>query len=229
MAEKWIQDRHYLMVPFDDKDRAKRLGAKWDFEKKKWYYTGDDGRRFAEWIPPEAAKVSDLSEEQQQMIALAKEGRNVLVDACIGSGKTTTIQTLCNEMTDKQILYLTYNRLLKVDAKSKITENNVTVTNYHGFASMILRNAGISSGVAELIQTLLANSEKIVIPRYDLLVIDEYQDIDREISEMLECIKDQNPGIQIVAVGDMKQKIYDKTTLNAAEFISDFLEDFERV
>lgn len=229
MTERWIQDRHYLMVPFDDKDRAKRLGARWDFEKKKWYYTGNDGRRFAEWIPPEAAKVSDLSEEQQQMIALAKEGRNVLVDACIGSGKTTTIQTLCNEMTDKQILYLTYNRLLKVDAKSKITENNVTVTNYHGFASMILRNAGISSGVAELIQTLLANSEKIVIPRYDLLVIDEYQDIDREISEMLECIKDQNPGIQIVAVGDMKQKIYDKTTLDAAEFISDFLEDFERV
>lgn len=230
MDEIWInEERHYLMVPYDDKDRAKMLGARWDINKKKWYYTGEIDHRFDKWVPQPAAKLSDLSEEQQEMIRLAKEGKNVLVDACIGSGKTTTIQTLCNEMTDKSILYLTYNRLLKVDARNKITEDNVTVTNYHGFASMILRNAGISSGVAELIQTLLKNSDRICIPHYDLLVIDEYQDIDRVISEMLECIKEQNPDIQIVAVGDMKQKIYDKTTLNAAEFIDEFLDEYEKV
>lgn len=34
MAERWIQDRHYLMVPFDDKDRAKKLGARWDFKRR---------------------------------------------------------------------------------------------------------------------------------------------------------------------------------------------------
>ena len=40
----------------------------------------------------------ELSLEQKHLIELAKEGKNVLVDAYIGSGKTTTIQTLCNEI-----------------------------------------------------------------------------------------------------------------------------------
>lgn len=109
-------------------------------------------------------------------------------------------------------LYLTYNKLLKVDAKSKITTKNVTVTNYHGFASKCLQKANIPSSVSELILTFLKNSDKIKLPIYDVLIIDEYQDIDSEISDMLECIKSSNPEMQIVAVGDMKQKIYDKTT-----------------
>ena len=30
--------KHYLKVPYNDKEQAKRLGAKWDKNKKKWYY-----------------------------------------------------------------------------------------------------------------------------------------------------------------------------------------------
>ena len=39
-----------------------------------------------------------LSDEQQEFIEKALEGKNILVDACIGSGKTTAIQNLCNEI-----------------------------------------------------------------------------------------------------------------------------------
>ena len=42
-----------------------------------------------------------LSEEQQFFIQTALEGRNILVDACIGSGKTTAIQELCNQLPDE--------------------------------------------------------------------------------------------------------------------------------
>ena len=35
-----------------------------------------------------------LSEEQQEFINQALNGENILVDACIGSGKTTAIQYL---------------------------------------------------------------------------------------------------------------------------------------
>ena len=72
--------------------------------------------------PPKSTirTFNELSDEQQEMITYVKEGHNVLVDACIGSGKTTAIQTLCNEISDKKILYLTYNTLLKLDAKNKI-------------------------------------------------------------------------------------------------------------
>ena len=166
-----------------------------------------------------------LSEEQQLFIEKALQGKNILVDACIGSGKTTAIQSLCNELPDKRkVLYLTYNRLLKLDAKSKIRKKNVTVTNYHGFAYTFLKRNGVSVGISDLIQTF--NQKKPPIGRYDILIIDEYQDIEQELADLLQLVKDRNPNIQMIAVGDMEQKIYDKTTLNVASFMKEFLEDY---
>lgn len=74
-----------------------------------------------------------LSAEQQQFIQYAVAGHHILVDACIGSGKTTAIQLLCSMTKTKRILYLTYNKLLKLDAQDRIQNGRVTVTNYHGF------------------------------------------------------------------------------------------------
>lgn len=149
---------------------------------------------------------NDLSTEQQDLVRLALEGKNVLCDACIGSGKTSTINVLCNEFdSSKQILYLTYNRLLKLDAQQKILNDNVTVQNYHGFASKMLYRYGIKDvGQGEQISRLLEGH--IPVGHYDVLIIDEYQDINEEISKMLEYVKDSNPCMQIIAVGDMKQK-----------------------
>lgn len=173
-------------------------------------------------------KIIKLSVEQQHFIEVALSGKNILVDACIGSGKTTAIQQLCAAYPlRKKILYLTYNKLLKLDAKAKIHQRNTTVTNYHGFAYMLLKSCGESAGIPDLIQKVLR--VKPMIPRYDVLIIDEYQDIEQEFADMLEMIKAENPSIQIVAVGDMEQKIYDKTTLNISSFIDGFLRDYERL
>lgn len=167
-----------------------------------------------------------LSVEQQEFIKIAKEGNNILVDACIGSGKTTAIHALCEELPeDKRILYLTYNKLLKLDAKSKIHCKNVTVTNYHGFAYKQLLNLGIRAGISDIIQKF--NTIKPKIEKYDVLIIDEYQDIETELAELLNIIKSTNPTMQIVAVGDMQQKIYDKTTLDVYKFIVDFLDNYK--
>ena len=173
-----------------------------------------------------------LTNEQMYFMTLVQEGKNVLVDACIGSGKTTVIQELCNRLGRRKknerpkILYLTYNTLLKHDAKDRIHRSNVTVTNYHGYASKCLRDVNISCGKNELISKF--NKVKPV-KHYDVLVIDEYQDIDTEISQMLEIIKEQNPEIQIIAVGDMEQKIYDKTSLDVTHFITHYLGEYEQV
>lgn len=164
----------------------------------------------------------ELTGEQKQFISCALEGNNILVDACVGSGKTTAIQNLCIEFSrDKKILYLTYNKLLKLDAKEKIKGKNVTVTNYHGYAFVCLKRAGINAGITDLIQVF--NKQRPPVKRFDLLVLDEYQDIDQEIADMLLYIKQENPSLQIVAVGDMRQKIYDKTTLDIEKFIELFI------
>lgn len=122
---------------------------------------------------------------------------------------------------------MTYNKLLKLDAKSKIKKRNVTGTNYHGFAYMILRRNGVSAGLSDLIQTFI--QRKPLVGGYDILIIDEYQDIEQELAELLRLIKDCNPDIQIIAVGDMEQKIYDKTTLNVELFMREFLEEYVKL
>jgi len=37
--------RIYLKVPYDEKDEAKKMGARWDMNKKKWYY--EEGNKYA--------------------------------------------------------------------------------------------------------------------------------------------------------------------------------------
>ncbi len=165
-----------------------------------------------------------LSDEQKQFIDYGVAGHNILVEACIGSGKTTAIQALCNAIKGKNILYLTYNKLLKLDAKARIINGRTTVTNYHGFAWQELQRNHIRAGISELIQVY--NRSDLPVGNYDVLILDEYQDIDQEISEMLMHIKEKRPNIQIVAVGDMCQKIYDKTTLDVSEFMAQFLGNY---
>lgn len=163
-----------------------------------------------------------LSDEQRLFLGKALSGENILVDACIGSGKTTAIQQLCCAFPQTmQILYLTYNKLLKLDAKEKIKNKNVTVTNYHGFAYGTLIRSGVQPNIADAIQLFIKIKPKI--RTYDVLIIDEYQDIEQEFSELLEYIKEVNPSIQIIAVGDMAQKIYDKTALDVPMFMEEFL------
>lgn len=166
----------------------------------------------------------ELTIEQKRFVDRALERRNILVDACIGSGKTTAIQTLCNHFSTERILYLTYNKLLKLDAQRRIRNPYVRVTNYHGFGWQELARNGIQVGVGDIIQTY--NKVKPDCQHYDILILDEYQDIEEEISYMLQHIKDCCPNIQIIAVGDMAQKIYDKTRLDVQVFIREFLDSF---
>ena len=40
----------YLCVPFNEKETAKGLGARWDAERKQWYCEGKT-KRFKRWMP----------------------------------------------------------------------------------------------------------------------------------------------------------------------------------
>lgn len=96
--------------------------------------------------------------------------------------------------------------------------------NYHGYASTVLYKMGIKSSVSEIITKF--NHVKPIIEHFDVLIIDEYQDINEELATLLEWIKESNKSIQIIAVGDMQQKIYDDTVLNVNGFIKELLGDY---
>lgn len=61
-----------------------------------------------------------------------------------------------------------------------------------------------NAGISDLIQTFIKS--KPYVEKYDMLIIDEYQDIELELAELLKIVKEANPNMQIIAVGDMQQK-----------------------
>lgn len=177
---------------------------------------------------------STLSNEQLRFVTAVGNGENVLVDACIGSGKTTSIQEACRRLEGKKVLYLTFNRRLMEEAKAKIQGqsslarifqngqgSNVDVQTFHSFAGKCLSKARMESrDVGHCIEDLV--EQRPPIPHYDVLVVDEYQDLGEDMAQMLKYIEQQNPGIQKVFVGDMCQRIYERL-FDVEDFASDFL------
>ncbi|WP_394619402.1 DEAD/DEAH box helicase family protein [Lentzea sp. JNUCC 0626] len=160
-----------------------------------------------------------LSDEQRRMIDAVRAGRDVIVDATVGSGKTTAIQALCTEVgRNRNVLYLTYSKLLKADAQRRV--KHAKVQNYHGIVYPSLIEARIRCGVGESIRRFNAAFDRLSarFPRFDLLVVDEYQDINEEYAQLLRNIKSLNPSMQTVLVGDLAQKVQSNTTLDVQRF-----------
>lgn len=67
-----------------------------------------------------AMTLNDLSSEQQEFVHLALSGKNVLCDACIGSGKTSTINVLCDayppERRNRNFLFQYHGKLFALSA-----------------------------------------------------------------------------------------------------------------
>jgi type IV secretory pathway ATPase VirB11/archaellum biosynthesis ATPase len=67
-----------------------------------------------------------LSDEQRRLLDSVRAGQDVIVDATVGSGKTTAIQALCTEVgRDRRVLYLTYSKLLRADAQRRVKHAKV--------------------------------------------------------------------------------------------------------
>jgi len=62
----------YMKVPFDEKDQAKALGAKWDYERRHWYAPTPEVRQSClRWpglaVPPEVqVRHDDLAAVRRQ-------------------------------------------------------------------------------------------------------------------------------------------------------------------
>ncbi len=77
--------RIYLTVPFAEKDEAKSAGARWDGDKKQWYFLSDkDSAPFSKWVGGDssskpAAKsqpkpvANDLDSELDDILSLGDD------------------------------------------------------------------------------------------------------------------------------------------------------------
>lgn len=158
-----------------------------------------------------------MSEEQRQVLEYIQAGQNVVVDACAGSGKSTTILSIARELPKLQIIQWTYNAMLRREIKEKIDElelHNIDVHTYHSFAVKYYSNAGcVDTGIRQII----AENRVLRKPlnRVDLLVLDECQDMTPLYFQLIvKMTKDMHllfpdHKFQMLVLGDYMQGLYE--------------------
>lgn len=74
------------------------------------------------------------TEEQLDIIRTVAKGENLVINAFAGSGKTTTLEMIAEEMNNKRILYLVYNKSMEQEAKKRFKQEYVKITTIHSLA-----------------------------------------------------------------------------------------------
>lgn len=152
------------------------------------------------------------SEEQQKIIDFISQGYNVIVDACAGSGKSTTILSVAKQCYDKRILQLTYNSTLRMEIKEKIEKiglENITVHTFHSLAvRFYLENAHNDTVLRQIIH--FNTPPRTPIPKYNIIVLDEAQDMTPLYFHfMLKFSKDMDSPFLLLILGDYMQGLYE--------------------
>lgn len=147
--------------------------------------------------------MNSPTEEQKLIVDRIGEGKNVIVDAVAGSGKTTTVLWVAKSNPHKKILQLTYNRSLKDEVCEKrdtFNLNNLEVQTYHGFASKLFKKSIHNDN---LLIDAIRNKGKITYS-VDILVLDEVQDMTANYFTLSNIVTSK----VMVLLGDPYQMIY---------------------
>lgn len=161
----------------------------------------------------EKETLHEMSEEQDIVYQHILEGKNVVVDACAGSGKSTTILSIAQKLPNKQFLQTTYNSMLRKEVKQKIdhlTLENINVQTFHSLCvKYYLLSAYSDTGIRYVVYNDLP--PRLKIPPIEILVCDEAQDMTFLYFQfMIKYMKDSGShNIQILIMGDFMQGLYE--------------------
>ena len=156
--------------------------------------------------------MNHVSAEQSMVIHHIKNGKNVVVDACAGSGKSTTILSCAKEMPEKKFLQITYNSMLRMEIKEKVkllNLKNIVVHTYHSLAvSKYSKDAFTDSGLR---QVLYQNMNPLSsIKSQDVIVLDEAQDMTFLYFQfVVKYCRDMDTPFQLLILGDYMQGLYE--------------------
>lgn len=147
-------------------------------------------------------------DEQQEIINNAIQGKNIIVNAIAGSGKTTTILNFGRQI-NKDILLITYNKFLRLEIKEKLKKykiGNIEPHTYHSLAYKYYSNCNNDIQMKKIIDLNLSPKCEI---KQNILVIDETQDQSYLYYTLLKklCIDFSNIN-QIIIMGDENQVVY---------------------
>lgn len=207
-----------------DEDKDKKLVLK--HMKNSYQYVGYDG--FVELIdgkskkdfereleslinPKSKVNLIQPSEEQAMIVKNVKAGKNIVVEAVAGSGKTTTVMFIAEAMEKAKIMQITYNKQLKFEVREKVVARkikNLTINTYH---SLAVRFYDENAHDDLKLKQIITNGIK---PRYvdqiNVLIIDEKQDMTPDYYHFIhKFIRDMNFCGNIVLLGDRYQGVYE--------------------
>ena len=152
------------------------------------------------------------SEEQQNIIYEVEKGSNVVVDACAGSGKSTTILSTAKYLKDKRFLLITYNKSLRKEIKEKIQECQIENVVVHTFHSLAVAFYHPDAHVDKVMRLLVQTDSPPITPvsPYDIVVLDEVQDMTfLYFRFVIKHIKDIGTPVQLMVLGDYMQGLYE--------------------
>jgi len=156
--------------------------------------------------------MDKLSEEQEQILNYVKEGKNVIVDAVAGTGKTTLILSTANDIPDKRFLQMTYNSMLRCEVKEKIQRLRIPNIKVHTFHSLAVRHYMPNAHTDTGIRYILCNKTPpiVPIPKVDVIVLDEAQDMSLLYFQLMsKVIYDMGSPVQLFILGDYMQGLYE--------------------
>jgi len=120
------------------------------------------------------------SDEQRAVHDQIKRGVNVVVDACAGSGKSTTVLGLAAAMPRTKFLHVTYNSMLRKEFQEKVRELRLTNLEVHTFHSLCVRYFTTQGSTDAGLRAVLQDRMPMAIPSppsYRIVVLDEVQDM----------------------------------------------------
>ena len=156
------------------------------------------------------------SAEQQHIIDAMKRGANCVVDACAGSGKSTTVLNCALQMPRRRCLQITYNSALRHDVKTQAAKFGVTnleVHTYHSMAVNFFGRGHTDRDIREILRTGAAPSPKARLD-FEVVFVDESQDMTHMYFHfvryvMAKAAAGRAGSMQLMVLGDKNQGLYE--------------------
>jgi hypothetical protein len=156
--------------------------------------------------------MNPISEEQSVVLNNTKNGKNSVVDAVAGSGKSTTVLSIAAALATQKIIQFTYNSMLRCEIKEKTAQLQISNLDVHTYHSMAVKyyhsSAHTDTGLRHILATKM--KPRIRIPKKDVVVIDEAQDMTPLYFQMVvKFTMDMNHPFLLIVLGDFMQGLYE--------------------